>query len=106
NTTKENVEQTQSNIEDVNVLEGVSLQVKESTITQAALTLRFQNETDDSYIFGEAFSLEEEVDGKWVEVALVLEDAYGFEDIGYPLAPKTREEWAVDWEWLYGELSA
>ena len=29
---------------------------------------------------------------------------YGFEDIGYPLAPGRDAELAVDWEWLYGSL--
>lgn len=92
--------------ETVNNLEGVTMTVKEGTVSSTGLSLIFENNSESRCIYGEAFVLEKKLDDKWYEVPVVLEGDYGFEDIGYELNPGDQREWTVDWEWLYGSLDA
>lgn len=91
---------------DLNMLEGVTMQVEEESITSKGLTLLFNNTTNKEFTYGEAFMLEKNVEGKWVQVPVILEEDYGFQDIGYILPANGEAEWPVDWEWLYGKLDA
>lgn len=88
----------------VNDLDGVTMTVKENTVSSIGLTVIMENQSDKECIYGEDFLLEEEIDGKWYQVPITLEGNYGFNDIGYNLASSEMREWAVEWEWLYGSL--
>ncbi|WP_211274594.1 immunoglobulin-like domain-containing protein [Anaerobacillus arseniciselenatis] len=90
--------------ETVNNLDGVSMIVKEGTVSSTGLTVIFENNSDKQCIYGEYFLLEKKIEGRWYEVPIVLDGNYGFNDIGYELAPSDAREWEVDWEWLYGSL--
>lgn len=89
----------------VNDLDGVTMTVKENTVSSVGLTVILENQSDKECIYGEDFLLEEEIDGKWYQVPITLEGNYGFNDIGYNLPSSEMREWAVEWEWLYGSLS-
>src|SRR5690625_5016975 len=89
-----------------NNLEDVTMKVDEQTISPEGLTVIFENNSDKDCIYGDPFTLEKIVDGKWFEVPIELEDNYGFNDIGYELPPDSSSELDIDWEWLYGNLDA
>jgi|SRR5690625_26934 len=88
----------------INNLDGVTMEVDEQTISPTSLTVIFNNGSDKECIYGDPFVLEKLVDDEWYEGSIILEDGYGFNDIGYELPPNSTSEWAVDWEWLYGKL--
>lgn len=88
----------------VNDLDGVTMTVKENTVSSVGLTVILENQSDKECIYGEDFLLEKEIDGKWYQVPIALEDNYGFNDIGYDLASSEIKEWTAEWEWLYGSL--
>jgi len=92
--------------ETVNNLEGVTMTVKEGTVSSTGLTLTLENNSEKQCIYGEYFVLEKKLDGKWYEVPVAIEGNYGFDAIGYELNPGDRREWTVNWEWLYGSLEA
>ncbi|QKY69359.1 immunoglobulin-like domain-containing protein [Lentibacillus sp. CBA3610] len=87
----------------VNNFDGISMIVKEGSISPTALTVIFENTTDKQGVYGEYFSLEKEIEGDWYQVPTIL-DEYGFNDIGYELTPSEIEEFTIDWDWLYGSL--
>ncbi|ACL21317.1 hypothetical protein Dhaf_3299 [Desulfitobacterium hafniense DCB-2] len=87
----------------VNNFEGVTMGVKEGTVSLSGLTLNFTNSSDKQCIYGDYFLLEKRVNGKWYQVPTII-DNYAFNDIGYDLATGGNGEWRVDWGWLYGEL--
>lgn len=90
--------------ESVNELEGVTMVFKEGTMTASGGTVLLKNETEQEYVYGSDFSLEQNINGDWYQVP-VVEENYGFTDIGYELSISNVEEWDLDWEWLYGKLA-
>lgn len=90
--------------ETVNNLEGVTMIVKEGTVSVTGLTTTFENNSEKEYTYGDAFVLEKKIEGNWYQVPIELDGDYGFNDIGYDLASSGVSEWQVDWEWLYGSL--
>ncbi|MBR7554963.1 immunoglobulin-like domain-containing protein [Allobacillus sp. GCM10007491] len=89
----------------VNNFEGVSMSVKESSVSPTGLTVIFENKSDEQGVYSEDFLLEEEIEGNWYEVPTIV-DEYGFAEPGYELPPSKTEEFAVEWESLYGNLDS
>ena len=94
-----------STFDSVNNLEGVTLSVKQSSVSSTGLTIMIANRTNDTFTYGEFFSLEKNVNGNWAEVPVKVEENYGFNDIGFNVEAKQIKEWQIHWEWLYGELT-
>lgn len=92
--------------ENVNDFEGVTMTVKEGTVSSTGLTVVFENISDRECIYGEYFCLEKNRDGKWYQIPVIIDGNYGFDDIGYNLTRRGVGEWPVNWEWLYGSLDA
>lgn len=92
--------------EAVNNFDGVTMNVKEETASSTKLTVVFENKSSSQCIFGEYFSLEKKLNGKWYQVPVAISGNYGFNTIGYKLATGETRELAVDWKWLYGSLDA
>lgn len=88
----------------VNDLDGVMMIVKKGTVTSSGLTVLFENNSGKQCTYGEYFSLEKKIEGRWYQVPVAIEGEYAFNDIGYSLDSSKVSEWAVDWNWLYGSL--
>lgn len=56
--------------------------------------------------FGDDFKLETLKGSEWEEVPIVVEGDYGFNGIAYNITPGENTEKELDWEWLYGKISA
>jgi len=95
---------TPSTFDAVNNLEGVTMAVKEGTVSPTGLTLQFVNKSGKDCIYGDYFLLEKKNIGEWYQVPVEIEGDYGFHSIGYSLAAGGDSEWAADWEWLYASL--
>lgn len=87
-----------------NNLNHVVMRIKEGSTTPTALTIIFENNSENSFIYGDYYTIEREINNAWYQVPVAIEENYGFNDIGYELAPQDTPEWVVDWEWLYGNL--
>lgn len=92
--------------EAVNNFDGVTMTVKEETVSSSKLTVMFKNNSSSQCIYGEYFSLEKKLNEKWYQVPVVIGGDYGFNTIGYNLASGETGELVVDWKWLYGSLDA
>ncbi|MDX8366062.1 immunoglobulin-like domain-containing protein [Cytobacillus sp. IB215665] len=91
--------------ETVNNVDGVTMVSLEETVSSTGLTVALENTSDKEYIYGEYFSLEKNINGRWYQVPVSIDGNYGFNDIGYILASSDVKEWTVDWSWLYGNLN-
>lgn len=85
---------------------GLTLSVKDVTSTGLTLvcTKNGGNSTGE-LMCGEDYQLITLKDGTWKAVATVITN-YGFNSMGYWISEGTDTEFAIDWEWLYGKLTA
>ncbi len=88
----------------VNNFDGVTMSVKNGTVSSTKLTVVFENKSSSNCIYGEEFWLEKKINDKWYRVPVAIDGNYGFNSIGYDLSSGGESEWKVDWEWLYGKL--
>lgn len=91
--------------ETVNDFDGVSMIVKEDSVAPTGLTVIFENSSDQQGIYSNDFLLEKKIDKDWYQLPTLVNE-YGFNDIGYDLLPSEKEEFAIEWAWLYGSLDA
>lgn len=90
----------------VNNFHGVSITVKNETVSNNGLTVVFENNSNKMCIYGEEFLLEKKINGEWYQVPVAIEGNYGFKSIGYEVASGQTREWSVEWQWLYRSLGA
>lgn len=90
--------------DDIAVLEDFKSIALQDSITPTSATFVYDNRTDTTFTLGEAYSLEINLDDAWYQVPVILEDEYGFHDIGYESPPDEMIEMEINWEWLYGTL--
>lgn len=104
----ENVTETNESKKDekINQLAGVTMEIKENTLSNQGLTIVVNNKGEYDLTFGDYYYIEKEIDGNWHEVSyLEHEHEIGWHDIGYEvLANSSYEFEPTDWEWLYGIL--
>lgn len=89
-----------------NNFKGVTMTIKEGTISSTGLTVILENNSDKQGLFGEDFSLEKNINGKWYQVPISTDENYGFNSIGYDLPSSDVKEWNASWDELYGSLEA
>lgn len=103
--TTDSVDLEQTSYQNVNNLAGVTMAIGSTPLTSSGGTIILTNKTDTPFTYGEAYSLEKNINNQWYKVPAIVEE-YGFEDIGYELAAADSSEWSVNWEWLYGKLES
>lgn len=90
-----------SNYKPVQV-ENVSISIEDVSSTGGIVIIKDTNE--EPYTYGEWYKIEKNSNGKWIEVDTVISD-YGFNEIAYLTNEDGEVRFAIDWQWLYGELS-
>lgn len=81
---------------------GISLTVKENTITKDGATFILSNNTDNSIIYGQYFELEIYKNNEWHIFNLEV----SFDDIGYTLNAHDSKEIDVNWKNTYVNLDS
>lgn len=94
-----------SEYEEVNVFEGVTLFVKEGSITPAGLTLVFENAMEAEHIYGSFYCVERKDGDQWFALPYVIKQNVGWDEMARILPAKGSSEETIDWEWLYGSLN-
>lgn len=102
----ENMSKTENII--VNNLAGVSIEIKDNTLSNKGLTIAVNNESEHDLIFGSFYCIEKEVDENWYKIPYPeQEHPIGWDDIAYEVLSNSSYEFeATNWEWLYGTLEA
>ena len=71
--------------------------------TSDSLQLKLSNVSNETIIYGEAYTMEVFRDDSWEKLPVLPED-YGFIEIAYELEPGESRFMDIDFAWLYGEL--
>lgn len=90
----------ESNIEIVE--KGVSLSIKENTLTNSSATLILKNESNVNVIYGNPYEIEIKKDGKWYKIDAEL----NFNSPAFSLNSQETKEIKLDWENGYGKLTS
>lgn len=87
----------------INEIDGVSMNIKEGTLTRSGVVIIITDTSDRDNIYGEEYRLDRFIDGEWKMVDTII-DNYAFNSIGYKVNDNNQLEMKVNWEWLYGKL--
>lgn len=90
----------ESNIEIVE--KGVSLTVKENTLTETGVTLILKNDSDVEVQYGNPYEIEIKKDGEWHKINVKL----NFNLPAFLLKSKETKELELNWENGYGKLAS
>jgi hypothetical protein len=79
-----------------------------SKLSDTGLSFIIHNDTDEELTFGEEYSLERKILGKWYKVLYkpsMMFQPVGWNDIGIMVKKRSTQTIEVNWEWLYGNLN-
>jgi len=85
----------------VNTLGGVTMRMEKYTSTGGDIEIR--NETDKEITFGDWYDLQTEVNGKWISLPYIIDNA-AFHQVAYNAPKDETVIHEVKWDILYGEL--
>lgn len=85
-------------------LDGVSMRIKEGTLTKEGATLVIKDVSSRNNMYGEEYRIDKKINGEWIELDVIVTGNYGFTSIGYTVGGDNKLELDVNWKWLYGEL--
>lgn len=88
-----------SNIEFIE--KGISLSIKEGTLTKTGTTLILKNNSDIDVQYGNPYEIEIKKDGEWHKINVEL----NFTLPAYELKSKDTKEIKLNWEYGYGKLA-
>ncbi|MCL1969866.1 MAG: hypothetical protein FWF66_00090 [Candidatus Bathyarchaeota archaeon] len=89
-----------------NPLEGIVLEIKESTLTSTGITLMIKNRASNDYGYGSYYQVEKKVDNNWEPLPHILQDDT---NVGWTselriLKGNNTNEEKINWTWNYGIL--
>lgn len=92
------------NVNELDEVEGVSMVIKDGTLTRRGATIIITDTSGADYTYGEEYRIDKYKDGEWVELEVIVEGNYAWNSIGYYVDENNILELDVKWEWLYGRL--
>lgn len=97
-------EEVVENTPGINEIEGVSMKIKEGTLTPTGATIIITDITGEENIYGSEYRIDKKENDKWQDAEIIIEGNYGWNLIGYHVDENNTLEMNVEWEWLYGKL--
>lgn len=88
----------------INEIEGVSMKIKDGTLTSTGATIIITDTTGEENIYGSEYRIDKKENGKWKNAEILIEGNYGWTLMGYHVDENDTLEMDVNWEWLYGKL--
>lgn len=86
-------------------LEGISMSIKEGTLTNTSATIVITDLSKRENIYGDAYRIDKKVNGNWEKLDIIFEGNYGWNSIGYTIGKDKKLEFSLNWETLYGKLA-
>lgn len=95
---------SQANEQKMNQVAGVSIKIKEGTLTNTGATIIITDATNKNYSYGEPYRIDKKENGKWKEAPKVIDDAF-FNMPAYQPDENNEIVREINWEWIYGKLT-
>lgn len=92
------------NVNELDEVEGVSMVIKDGTLTRRGATVIITDTSGADYTYGEEYRIDKYEDGEWEELEVIIKGNYAWNSIGYQVDKNNKLELDVNWEWLYGRL--
>lgn len=89
---------------ELNNAKGVSMTIKEGTLTKTGATIIIKDISNKNNTFGEEYRIDKYENNEWKELDVVVKGNYGWNSIGYHVDKNNKLELTINWEWLYGKL--
>lgn len=90
----------------VTELDGISMKIKEGTLTKTGATIIITDTTGKENTYGSSYHLDKLNNYRWQTLDVIYEGNYGFISIGYMVDENNQLELKHDWKLLYGELES
>lgn len=87
----------------ISKIEGVTLEIKEETLSSTGATIIITDVTKQKHLYGERFKIQKLVNGKWKNLK-VKNNKVVFPTVGYYVDDNNKLELKQNWEELYGDL--
>lgn len=88
----------------INDLEGVSMTIKEGTLTKTGATVIITDTSDRENIYGNPYRIDKFENSEWNPLDIIYEGNYAWTTIGYYKDENNKLEFTINWKLLYGEL--
>ena len=98
------IDNVDDNIYEINGIDGVSMEIKEGTLTKDGATIIITDNSGKNYTYGDEYRIDKYENNKWKEATIVVKGNYGFNSIGYHIDKNNKLELDINWKWLYGSL--
>ena len=85
-------------------LEGVTMKLKDNTLTKSGATIIITDDNEIKYTYEEYYKLEKRIDHVWYE--LKSRGDVFFNEIGYLVDDNNELEMDIDWSKTYGNLTS
>lgn len=89
--------------ERINDLEGVSMKIKEGTLTNVGATIIITDTSGRDNIYGNPYHIEKLENGKWIKRKILI-DNLAWTMQGYHVDENNTLEFKINWESIYGKL--
>lgn len=95
---------TMSDNAELNEVKGVSMTIKEGTLTKTSATIIISDTNKKgTYVYGESFRIDKKENGKWKEMKITGDGGF-FNAIAYYVDENGKLEMKQNWYNMYGEL--
>lgn len=88
----------------INDLEGVTMTIKEGTLTKTGATVIITDTSNRENIYGTPYRLDKFENSEWKPLEVIYEGNYAWTAIGYLKDENNKLEFTINWKTLYGEL--
>lgn len=85
-------------------LDGVSMTIKDGTLTKTGVTVIIHDTSDRENIYGDEYRIDKKINNEWEELEIVFEGNYAWNSIGYTVGADNILEFDINWKTLYGKL--
>ena len=85
-------------------IDGITMTIKEGTLTNKSATIIITDTTNNENIYGSYYRIDKYEFDKWNEFDIIYEDNYAWISIGYLVDKDNKLEMDMNWLELYGEL--
>ena len=89
---------------EVTNIDGISMEIKEGTLTKTSATIIITDNTGKGNTYGSSYHLDKINNNRWQTLDVIYEGNYGFTSIGYLVDENNQLEFNHNWKNLYGEL--
>ena len=87
----------------VHHVENVTMTIKEDSLPHTSMVVIIEDLNEEKYTFGEEFYIEKKETDRWKKLEIINDD-YGFNEMGYLVGEDNKLEMNQDWSNIYGKL--